>query len=238
VPRPLTWRRCLADLALVAVAFALGGALLTGYTAYRVWDVGQHDNRRHVDAIVVLGAAQYNGRPSGVLAARLDHAIELYKEGYARYFVVTGGNLPGDLTTEAETGRRYASNRGVPAEAILMENTGGTTLESIRNVRTLFEEHGLRTALFVSDRTHMLRVLRLAEDQGIEAWGSPTDTSPADTDPDMHFDAFMHELGGLAEYEFLQRDRQPDLPAGPSVASPAPPSPAASSSAAPSPPAP
>jgi uncharacterized SAM-binding protein YcdF (DUF218 family) len=214
VPRPLTWRRRLADLAIVAIAFALGAALLTGYTAYRVWDVGQHDNRRHVDAIVVLGAAQYNGRPSAVLAARLDHAIELYKAGYAPYLVVTGGNLPGDLTTEAETGRRYAANRGVPADAILMEKTGGTTLESIRNVRAIFEAHDLHTALFVSDRTHMLRVLRQAADQGIEAWGSPTDTSPADTDPDMHFDAFMHELGGLAEYEFLQQQSQPDLPTG------------------------
>ena len=221
MPRPLTWRRRLADLAVVGLAFAIGGALLTGYTAYRVLEVGQHDNRRQVDAIVVLGAAQYNGRPSAVLAARLDHAIELYKEGYAPYLVVTGGNLPGDLTTEAETGRRYAGNRGVPTSAILMENTGGTTLESIRNVRALFEAHGLHTALFVSDRTHMLRVLRLAADQGIEAWGSPTDTSPADTDQKMHFDALIHELGGLGEYWFLQEESLAGQPADTPSPSPA-----------------
>jgi uncharacterized SAM-binding protein YcdF (DUF218 family) len=200
----LSWKARLRDLTLVVLAFALGGLALTGYTAYRIWDVGQHDNRRPVDAIVVLGAAQYNGRPSAVLAARLDHAIELFKAGYAPYFVTTGGKLPGDRVTEAASERNYAVARGVPASAILSETTGGTTLESIQNVRALFDEHGLHTALFVSDRNHMLRVLRLAADQGIEAWGSPTTTSPADNDSDMHFDAFMHEMGALAEYSFLE----------------------------------
>jgi uncharacterized SAM-binding protein YcdF (DUF218 family) len=204
--RRVTRRSRIRDLILVFAAFALGGALLAGYTAYRIWDVGQHDNRRHVDAIVVLGAAQYNGRPSAVLAARLDHAIALYKEGYAPYLFVTGGNLPGDITTEAETGRRYAVKAGVPASAILMENTGGSTLESIEHVRAVFDERGLRTALFVSDRTHMLRVLRLAADEGIEAWGSPTETSPADSEQPMHFNAFMHEMGALGYYTFLETD--------------------------------
>jgi uncharacterized SAM-binding protein YcdF (DUF218 family) len=193
----------LRDLFLVVLAFAIGGMALTAYTAYRVWDVGQHDNRRSVDAIVVLGAAQYNGRPSAVLAARLDHAIELYNEGYAHWFVVTGGKLPGDRVTEAATEKAYATKRGVPPEAIIGETTGGTTLESIENLKALFDQKGIRTALFVSDRTHMLRVLRLAQDQGIEAWGSPTTTSPADTDSQMHFNALMHELGALGYYAFL-----------------------------------
>jgi uncharacterized SAM-binding protein YcdF (DUF218 family) len=201
----LSWRRRLLDLVLVAVAFLAGAAALTGYAAYRVWAAGQADTRQPVDAIVVLGAAQYNGRPSPVLAARLDHAIDLYKQGFAPWFVVTGGKLTGDRYTEAASERAYAIARGVPASAILAETTGGTTLESIKNVRIIFAEHGLRTALFVSDRNHMLRVLRIAADQGIEAWGSPTTTSPADTDSDMRFDAFLHELGGLAQYEFLER---------------------------------
>jgi uncharacterized SAM-binding protein YcdF (DUF218 family) len=209
----VTWKARLRDLLLVALAFVIGGATLTAYTAYRISDVGQHDNRRSVDAIVVLGAAQYNGRPSAVLAARLDHAIELYKAGYARYFVVTGGKLPGDRYTEAETERAYANKRGVPATAFLEETTGSTTLESIRNVRALLDQHGLHTALFVSDRTHMLRVLRLAEDQGIEAWGSPTTTSPADNDAHMHFNALMHELGALGDYYFLESAASAD-PAG------------------------
>ncbi len=204
--RSVTWRSRIKDLVLVALAFALGGLALGAFTAFRIWDVGNHDGRRPVDAIVVMGAAQYNGRPSAVLAARLDHAIELYQAGYGRYLFLTGGNLPGDLTTEAETGRRYALRRGVPASAILIENRGGSTLESIRNVRAVLDEKGLRTALFVSDRTHMLRVLRLAADSGIEAWGSPTETSPADSQQPMHFNAFVHEMGALGYYAFLSLD--------------------------------
>jgi uncharacterized SAM-binding protein YcdF (DUF218 family) len=202
----VTWGARIRDLILVLIAFALGGALLTAATAYRIYDVGRHDNRRPVDAIVVMGAAQYNGRPSGVLRARLDHAIELYQLGYAPYLITTGGNLPGDLYTEAETGRNYAVAHGVPESAIILENSGGSTAESIRNVRRIMEERGLHTALFVSDRNHMLRVLRLADDEGIVAWGSPTTTSPADNDPSMRFNAFMHELGALGYYAFLQGD--------------------------------
>jgi uncharacterized SAM-binding protein YcdF (DUF218 family) len=221
VPRPVTWKSRLIDLVFVGLAFVVGGVALTAYTVYRVGAVGQADNRRHVDAIVVLGAAQYNGRPSAVLAARLDHAIALYKAGYAPYLVVTGGKLPGDNYTEAATEAKYATNRQVPASAILAETTGSTTLESIQNVRALFDQHGLHTALFVSDRTHMLRVLRLAADQGIDAWGSPTTTSPADTDTQMHFNALVHELGALAQYTFLQSENASSDPAASADATPA-----------------
>lgn len=200
-------RRRLVDLLVVAIAFAIGGAALTAYATFRIWQVGQQDGRRHVDAIVVLGAAQYNGKPSGALAARLDHAIELYNEGYAPYFITTGGKLPGDNYTEAQTGYNYATKRGVPASAILMEDTGGTTLESLQNVKSIFEAHGLHTALFVSDRSHMLRVLRIADDLGIEGYSSPTGTSPDDTDPDLHFKSMVHELGAMAQYVFLKAER-------------------------------
>jgi len=196
----LSWKRRLGDLILVALAFAVGAVGLVAYTTYRIWEVGDHDTRRHADAIVVLGAAQYNGRPSPVLAARLDHAIELYKEGAAPWFVVTGGKLPGDRTTEASTERAYAIANGVPASSILGETTGGTTLESMQNISLVFRAHGLNSAVFVSDRCHMLRVLRLAQDQDIEAWASPTETSPDDIDPNLRWDSTLHELGALARY--------------------------------------
>jgi uncharacterized SAM-binding protein YcdF (DUF218 family) len=204
-------------LLLVGVAFALGACLLTAYTAFRIWQVGQIDGRRHVDAIVVLGAAQYNGRPSGALAARLDHAIELYKEGDAAYLITTGGKLPGDNYTEAQTGFNYATKRGVPASAILMETTGRTTLESIRNVRAIFDAHGFQTALFVSDRSHMLRVLLLAQAQGIEAWSSPTETSPDDIDGSLIYKSVIHEMGGLGLYLFVSEDA--DSAEGPAAGS-------------------
>jgi uncharacterized SAM-binding protein YcdF (DUF218 family) len=188
------------------LVFLLGATLLTGYAAFRIWQVGQEDGRRPVDAIVVLGAAQYNGRPSGALAARLDHAIELYKAGVAPYLITTGGKLPGDNYTEAQTGFNYATKRGVPASAILMEDTGRTTLESIQHVKTIFEAHGFHTALFVSDRSHMLRVLRQAQDQGIEAWSSPTATSPDDLDGTLAYESLIHELGGMGLYLFVNED--------------------------------
>jgi uncharacterized SAM-binding protein YcdF (DUF218 family) len=193
-------------LLLVVLAFALGGCALTAYTTFRIWQVGNQDGRRHVDAIVVLGATQNNGRPSPVLAARLDHAIELYKEGYAPYLITTGGNQPGDWTTEAEVGRKYALSHGVPASAILIENTSNNTLRQMQNVKALFDTHGLHTALFVSDRSHMLRVLRLAQDQGIEGWASPTATSPDDIDQKLILIHMDHELRGLAQYLFLSAD--------------------------------
>jgi uncharacterized SAM-binding protein YcdF (DUF218 family) len=199
--------RRVQDLLIVAIAFAMGGAALTAYTTFRIWQVGQQDGRRQVDAIVVLGAAQYNGRPSGALAARLDHAIELYNEGYAPYLITTGGNLPGDRYTEAQTGYNYATKHGVPGSAILMEQTGGTTLESLQNVKAIFDERGFHTALFVSDRSHMLRVLRVADDLGIEGYSSPTETSPDDLDANLRFKSMVHELGAMAQYVFLKAER-------------------------------
>ena len=213
----LTLGERLRDVLLVVLAFSLGGAALMAGTALRIWQVGQQDGRRHVDAIVVLGAAQYNGRPSDALAARLDQAIALYKGGYATYLITTGGNLPGDVYTEAQTGSLYAHKRGVPESAILMEDTGRSTLESIRNVRAIFEARGLRTALFVSDRSHMLRVLRLAQDLGIEAWASPTTTSPDDIDPDLIYKSMVHEVGAMGYYMLVAED--PDnLATAPGVA--------------------
>ena len=218
----LTTRERLRDLLLVAIAFAVGAGALTAYTTFRIWQVGQQDSRRPVDAIVVLGAAQYNGRPSPVLAARLDHAIELYKAGLAPYLITTGGKLQGDRYTEAQTGYRYAVAHGVPAKAILMETTGGDTLESLINVRAIFAAHDLHTALFVSARSHMLRVLRLAADQGIEGWSSPADTSPDDIDGTLIKNSMVHELGGLGAYVFALEYDDPAVtptaePAGPSA---------------------
>ena len=184
----------------VAVAALIGSIALVAYMAYQISVQGQKDERRAVDAIVVLGAAQFNGTPSDVFRARLEHAIDLWKEGLATYFVVTGGKLPDDRTTEAATARAYAIRHGVPESAILSEDRGRTTLESLEAVAAIFRERGLSSGLFVSDETHMLRVLRMASDQGIVAWGSPTRTSPSDRDTVRRQKALLHELAGLAAY--------------------------------------
>jgi uncharacterized SAM-binding protein YcdF (DUF218 family) len=200
VPRPLS----AAGFERGVVRAVLLGLVTTvavgGYAAYRIWDQAGRDERRAADAIVVLGAAQYDGTPSPLFAARLDHAIALFHEGVAARLIVTGGKREGDRTTEAASGRAYAIAHDVPESAILAEDTSRTTLQSLRAVAELMHGEGLQTAVFVSDPTHMLRVLRMAADLGIDAYGSPTRTSPLERDPAGRLDATVHELGALAVY--------------------------------------
>ena len=188
------------DVVVILVLVVLGAVVLTGYATYRVWAQGQRDEQRPADAIVVMGAAQYDGRPSPVFAARLEHAVELYRGGVAPRLIVTGGKQEGDRTTEAATARAYAIAHGVPGTAILVEDKSRTTLESIRGVRDVLRDQRLTDAVFVSDRPHMLRVLRMAADEGITAYGSPTTTSPIEGDTAKGLDAVLHELGALAQY--------------------------------------
>jgi uncharacterized SAM-binding protein YcdF (DUF218 family) len=188
------------DLGVVAVVGCLAVGVVAGYATYRIWAQGQRDEQRPADAIVVMGAAQYNGLPSPVFRARLDHAVELFRAGVAQHLIVTGGKADGDRTTEAASARAYAIAHGVPADAILGEDASRTTLESIRAVGALLRDQGLKDAIFVSDRPHMLRVLRMAADEGITAWGSPTATSPIEHDPPGQIDATLHELGALVQY--------------------------------------
>jgi uncharacterized SAM-binding protein YcdF (DUF218 family) len=183
--------------------FLIGGlvvAVAAGAATFRIWQQGSRDERQRADAIVVLGAAQYDGRPSPVFKARLDHAVDLWHQGLAKAFVVTGGKLPGDRTTEAAVAHKYAVDHGVPADAIFGEDEAHNTLESLQTVAGELRSREMRTAIFVSDPTHMLRVLRIAQDLGIEGYGSPTTTSPIQQDPGARVQATVHELGALAVY--------------------------------------
>jgi uncharacterized SAM-binding protein YcdF (DUF218 family) len=188
----------------VIVFLGVAGAMAVGgYAAYRVWERGALDEAPglgRAEAIVVLGAAQYDGRPSPVFRARLDHAIHLWRAGHAPRLIMTGGGRPGDRTTEAATGAAYAINAGVPAEAILMEDRGRSTFESLEAVAGILEEIGGGPTIFVSDRSHMLRVMRIAKDLGIDAYGSPVPDSPTDATLARRMGATIHELGALAWY--------------------------------------
>lgn len=188
------------DLTRLAAVALVGAVAVAAYATFRIWDQGEHDERRAADAIVVLGAAEYDGRPSPVFRARLDHAVSLYRAGLAPVLVVTGGKAAGDRTTEAAVAREFAIAEGVPSGSILVEDRGRTTLESLRTVGQMLRDRGARDVVFVSDRTHMLRVLRMARDQGLTSFGSPTTTSPTDADVISRADATLHELGALALY--------------------------------------
>lgn len=134
---------------------------------------------RKADAILVLGAAQYNGRPSPVLKARLDHALSLFDQGLAKKMVFTGGVGAGDTVSEGEVARRYALKHDVPAAAILVERHGLTSAESVAAAAALMREKGLHSALVVSDSYHMLRLELLARRSGIRPYRAPA-PSPID----------------------------------------------------------
>ena len=148
----------------------------------QVWWVGKSDQATAVDAIVVLGVAQYDGRPSPQLQARLDHALALWQEGLSPLVITTGGNQPGDRFTEAETSANYLMEGlmsvAVPAESIVQENSGSTTRESLIAVRNIMQDRGLHSILIVTDPYHSLRSRLIAQDLGLVAYISPTRTSP------------------------------------------------------------
>lgn len=171
-------RRWPSRVAAALAAILALGVVYYGVSLYQVWSTGRSDQARPVDAIVVLGAAQYDGRPSPILQARLDHALALYQQGLAPYVFVTGGNQPGDRFTEAEASAAYLVERGVPGEAILREDAGGSTWESMKNVAEQLDAAGLGRVLLVTDPYHSLRSRLVAEELGLTAYVSPTRTSP------------------------------------------------------------
>lgn len=160
-------------LRLLASALLVYGLLFAW-----VWRVSRRDEREPCDAIVVLGAAQYNGRPSPVLKARLDHAVELYRAGLAPALVVTGGIGTGDRMSEATVGLRYLRALAVPDSAIIVRPDGRTTDESMRSVAEWMHERELQRAILVSDPFHMARLRIEARRARIQAFTSPTRTSP------------------------------------------------------------
>lgn len=161
----------------------LGSGIVYTIGLVMVLVVSQLDQRRPVDVIVVLGAAQYNGRPSPVLRARLDHALDLYREGLAPVVVVTGGVGRGDTTSEALVGKRYLVAREVPAEAVVAMSRGRSTMASMTAVSVWLQGRGVRRVLLVSDPFHMFRLRLEARRTSMEAYTSPTESSPISDNP-------------------------------------------------------
>lgn len=179
------------------MAISLVGAVLYfSFNLWQVWSVGRSDEARVVDALVVLGAAQYDGRPSPQLEARLDHAIVLWQEGRARLIIVTGGKQQADRFTEAEAAAHYLVANGVPAEAIERENFGRTTRESLLGVSRILSAREMHSLLIITDPYHALRARLIAQDLDIQAFVSPTRSSPVQGSE--NFFRHLREAGGVA----------------------------------------
>ena len=171
-------RRRLRDRLVVRLA-ALFLLLLVTYVAFtflQVWQASQGDDAAKADAIIVLGAAQYDGRPSPILRARLAHALELYRAGRAPMLVVTGGRQQGDRFTESTTGYNWLRARGVPDEAILKEVKGRNTWESLRAVARFLEPRNVNDVILVSDASHTKRLEGIAHEVGLQPHVSPERT--------------------------------------------------------------
>lgn len=166
-------------MAAVALAAALGAlAGYIGYVSVRIAGQSTRDEARPADVILVLGAAEYRGRPSPVLKARLEHALELYRKGLAPRILTTGGAGGDPFFTEGGVGRAWLVSQGVPSEAIIVEMRGETTMQSTAASAEIMRRMGLNSCIVVSDGYHIYRVKKMLEFSGLQVYGSPRASHP------------------------------------------------------------
>lgn len=201
MPEPSKKRRWLLRGAAVVVAVLAGYMVVVGF---QVWSASRVDAREPADAIVVLGAAQYDGRPSPALQRRLDHALELYEEGLAPRIVLTGSKRPGDRFTEAYTGYRYLARAGVPESALTIVADGANTYESLAATRRVLREDGDDRVLLVSDGYHNRRLIGIAKELGMDPLVASATTGVTPTQ-------LMSETGKVAAGDIIGYRRLTNL---------------------------
>ena len=188
------WSIIVGLTGLLAVGLLLGSLIAAIYLQAR------SDESASVDAIVVLGTAQYNGVPSPDLKARLDEALKAYESGYARYIVVTGGKMEGDVYTEAESSKNYLVDHGVPEPAFLMEDQGRNSWQSMTGAATVLKAAGLKRVLIVSDGFHLFRLKLMARELGLSPVGVAASDSPIHPNSWNEFDYVVREAGATIKF--------------------------------------
>jgi uncharacterized SAM-binding protein YcdF (DUF218 family) len=189
----------------IAVGMLIFAVLLPLTVAARVWYDARQDSHPKSDAIIVLGAAQYNGRPSPTLEWRLIHALKLYRTGVAPAIVTVGGKRPGDNFTEATAGRHWLIDHGVPESKVVAVGKGYDTLTSLKAVGREYKKLDWKSGVIVTDPWHSLRSRTMASDNGIEAAVSPTRSGPSVQTRDTQFHYIARETGGYLWYVTLGR---------------------------------
>ena len=193
-------------LTLLALGLALA-LIAIGASGVVVWRAAHHDDASDVeraDAIVVLGAAQYNGTPSPVFRGRLEHAVVLWQQDRSDLVITVGSNRPGDTTTEAQAGRDYLVSRGVPASAVLALPVGHTTFDSLEAAAAALRARGLTSAFLVSDPWHNARIKAMASDLGLTGYASATWTS-GDTSEETRGRGYVRETFAYLYFRLFGR---------------------------------
>ena len=191
---------------VAVLLLVIGGAV---FTLGQVWYTGKTDDPRRSDVIIVLGASQYNGQPSAVFAARLDHALELYRVGVAPRVVTVGGALSGDTFTEAGAGVTYLRDRDVPDSDLVAVGEGHDTLASLAAVARVMDSQGWRSAVLVTDPWHSLRSRTMARDLGIDAVISPVTVGPSVRGIFTQLRYVAREAAALRFYQMFHRPSPP-----------------------------
>lgn len=184
------------SLLLLALILVPAAALLN------VLYAAHNDDRTVTDTSIVLGAAQFWGKPSPVLEARLSHAASLYQEQINPRITTVGGKKSGDKTTEAQAGKDWLVQQGIPRGHVVAVATGHDTLTSLQAVAHVMQAKGWTSATIVTDPAHEARCLAIARALGIDAHGSPTQTGDGST---LTFDYVVRETGGLLYFWLVER---------------------------------
>jgi uncharacterized SAM-binding protein YcdF (DUF218 family) len=193
MPRRANARKAAALVVLFLLAASIAGAAIWSHWVYvQIETYATQDQAAPSDAIAVLGAAEYDGRPSPVFHARLDHALELYQRGIAPLMITLGGP-GGDQYTEGAVGRGYLMARGVPEEAIIAETESRNTEDSARRIAVIAHANGLHRLVIVSDGTHLFRIHAICAADGLDVLTSPRPRVPVEGGTN-DFDRLAHEI--------------------------------------------
>jgi uncharacterized SAM-binding protein YcdF (DUF218 family) len=189
--------------ALILVAFICVATI--SFSAFTVWRAAHRDgaaDHDHADAIVVLGAAQYNGVPSPLFQGRLDHAVLLWDQGRADLMITVGSKQAGDRHTEAEAGADYLIQQGVPADAVVPIAIGHTTYQSLQAATNEMQRRGMHSAFLVSDPWHNARIEAMASDLGVQGYASATWTSAAESEQ-SRAEGYLRETFAYLYYRLI-----------------------------------
>jgi uncharacterized SAM-binding protein YcdF (DUF218 family) len=192
---------------VLTITGVLGIGLLLGSLISAIYLQARSDEATTVDAIVILGTAQYNGVPSPDLKARLDQALDAYQHGLAPFIVVTGGKMEGDNYTEAETSKSYLVDAGVPEDAFLMEDQGRSSWQSMQGAAAVLDAAGLHRVLIVSDGFHIFRLKLMAEELGLSAVGIAAEESPIEQNSRNELDYVIREAGATVKFIWDEKIR-------------------------------